>query len=250
MIESHKCWNRARWVSINLFQFVCLHTEVCISHTKAHTNKKKPVHITLEKLHFKYDISSVIFSLSLFFSLTLSFPYSIALSELIRMNISLYFHIQKTRMETGHDFYSSIWITWAFYRWWYGLSSMIHWKIPAIRWSFSSALWKIHGIFFFIFIITYHYGELNAKCKSIFTMHFSPEIHIRKCCLYVNFWSSLRRNTNIFHQIAYVIFSYWFNIFIHQLVRILYIFCFCIPTTHGAWNFFYFALSICIYFMN
>lgn len=104
MIESHKCWNRARWVSINLFQFVCLHTEVCISHTKAHTKKKKPVHITLEKLHFKYDISSVIFSLSLFFSLTLSFPYSIALSELIRMNISLYFHIQKTRMETGHDF--------------------------------------------------------------------------------------------------------------------------------------------------
>lgn len=41
MIESHKCWNRARWVSINLFQFVCLHTEVCISHTKAHTKIKK-----------------------------------------------------------------------------------------------------------------------------------------------------------------------------------------------------------------
>lgn len=157
MIESHKCWNRLRWVSINLFQFVCLHTEVCISHKKAHTKKKQCTSLwrnsILNMISVLLFFHWVYFSLSLSLSLTLSLSLFLSLSELIRMNISHYFHIQKTRMETGHDFYSSIWITWAFYRWWYGLSSMIHWKIPAIRWSFSSALWKIHGIFLFLLLL-------------------------------------------------------------------------------------------------
>lgn len=83
MIESHKCWNRSRWVSINLFQFVCLHTEVCISHTKTHTKKKQctslwrnsilnmiSVLLFFHWVYFSLSLSlSLILSLSLFFSL-------------------------------------------------------------------------------------------------------------------------------------------------------------------------------------
>lgn len=234
---------KSRTLSVDKFISICALTRwsMHITYKSAHEQKKQCTSLwrnsILNMISVLLFFHWVCFSISLSLSLTLSLSFSLSLW----INSDEYFPLFSYTKESHGN---GSWFLFKYLNNMGFLSLMIRFEFDdPLKNTGDSVKFFIRSMenswyIFFIFIITYHYGELNAKCKSIFTKHFSPEIHIRKCCLYVNFWSSLPRNTNIFHQIAYVIFSYWFNIFIHRLVRILYIFCFCIPTTHGTWDFF------------